>query len=61
LENGKKRLKYHIVSGFGSNPSEGKLSIYSPLGKAIVGKSINDRVIVKAPKGDTTFKILKIE
>jgi len=61
LDNGQKQFKYHLVSGFESDPSKGKLSVYSPLGKAIIGKSINAQVQINTPNGNTTYKILKIE
>ena len=61
LDNGQKKIKYHLVSGFASDPLKGKLSVYSPLGKAIVGKSKNDQVKINTPNGHTIYKILKIE
>lgn len=36
------------------------VSVASPLGKALIGKKINDEVTVNAPKGDRFFKILDI-
>lgn len=38
-----------------------QVSVASPLGKAMIGKKINDEFIVKAPKGDRFFKVLDIK
>lgn len=38
-----------------------RTSIMSPRGKALIGKKENDEVVVKAPRGNLTYKILKIE
>lgn len=52
---------YHIVGSAEANPSVGKISIESPLGKALIGSKVGDKVVVKAPDGDITFKIKKID
>lgn len=44
-----------------SSPSDGRISIQSPLGKAFLGKRVNDEVIARLPGGDRPFKILSIE
>jgi len=36
------------------------VSLASPLGKAMVGKKVNEEFVVKAPKGDRFFKVLEI-
>jgi len=46
---------------FESNNEYERLSIASPLGKAMIGKKINDHVIVKAPIGKREFEILDIK
>jgi len=38
-----------------------RISIASPIGKAIIGKKINEIFVVKAPVGERTFKILDIK
>jgi transcription elongation factor GreA len=56
----KKALKFKIV-GFGeANPLENKISQESPIGKALIGKTVNE--IVEIQIGNTTkrFKIKKI-
>ena len=42
---------YKLVDPIEANPSEGKLSIKSPVGEAVVGKRKGDRVTIKTPSG----------
>ncbi|MBL8014949.1 MAG: transcription elongation factor GreA [Candidatus Doudnabacteria bacterium] len=43
-----------------ANPAEGKVSIDSPLGKAINMAKVGDTVVVSLPKGEAKYKILRI-
>ncbi len=52
--------EYVIVGSTEADPMEGKISDESPLGKALLGKTIGDEVIVDAPAGELKFKILEI-
>lgn len=52
---------YHLVGSAEANPSQGKISIESPLGKALLGATVGDRVKVKAPDGDIVFNVKAIE
>ena len=49
-----------MVGATEANPLEGKISDESPLGKALLGKTVGDEVIVDAPAGELKFKILEI-
>jgi len=51
---------YRLVGPAEANPREGKISIESPLGKALLGSKVGDKVKVKAPDGDITFVIHEI-
>ena len=61
LANEKKEITYTIVGDFEANPSEGKISLLSPLGRAIDGKQIGDEVILETPKGKIVYKIIAIK
>ncbi len=52
--------EYRVVGSTEANPLESKISDESPLGKALLGKTIGDEVIVDAPAGELKFKILEI-
>lgn len=61
LKLGTKEVTYLMVSQHESNPSQGKISIESPLGIALMGKKAGETGVFKAPNGDIPFSILKIE
>ena len=50
-----------IVGPFEANPSEGKLSIKSPVGEAVVGKRKRNQITVKMPSGgERRYRITEI-
>ncbi len=55
-----KEVSFQLVAPEESDFSAGKLSITSPIGKALIGKTKNDEVEVTAPAGVTHYKILKM-
>ena len=56
----KKQMKYTIVSENEANLREGKLSIGTPIAKALLGKKQGDRVEVTVPAGTLQFEVLEI-
>lgn len=56
----KEELVYAIVGSFETNPSKGKISNESPLGKAMMGKAVGDTVTVMVEE-PYDIKIKKIE
>ena len=52
---------YTIVGAVETNPGNGRISNESPLGKALMGHVAGDEVTVKAPNGEFTVKVLKVE
>jgi transcription elongation factor GreA len=55
-----KEIKYQLVGPFESDISQNKISVTSPIGKAMIGKEIGDEVTVKAPGGIREFHIVDI-
>jgi transcription elongation factor GreA len=55
------KVKYKIVGDFEASVREGKISISSPIARALIGKSKNDTAEVTTPKGARSYQILKIE
>ncbi len=53
--------QYQIVGEFEADPVKKKLSVTSPLGKALLGKSIGNTVEVEVPDGKVEYKILGIK
>ncbi len=54
-------LQYTLVSAREFDPSNGKISGSSPLGKALIGKRAGDNIEVTVPVGKLCYKIGKIE
>ena len=55
------KVKYKIVGEHEANVREGKISITSPIARALIGKSKGDSAEVTTPKGTRSYEILKIE
>ena len=53
-------MKYTIVAENEADLKAGKISIDSPIGKALVGKSVGDKVDVTVPAGVIPFQIIDI-
>ena len=53
--------KYQLVGPDESDPDKGLISITSPIGRALIGKRIDDDVQVRTPGGLREFIILDIE
>ena len=56
-----KEFVYEIVGFSQSDPSNGKISDESPVGKALMGASIGEKVTVEAPIGTLEFEIKSID
>ena len=54
-------VTYQLVGPYESNPEDGKISITSPLGKALIGHEEGDYIKVKTPGGVQEFEILEIK
>jgi transcription elongation factor GreA len=52
--------EFYIVNQLESDPTVNKISDQSPLGKALIGKKINDEIEVNAPVGKIIYKIVSI-
>jgi transcription elongation factor GreA len=55
------KVKYMIVGVLEADVSHGKVSIGSPIARALIGKSKGDTVEVTTPKGSKSYVITKIE
>lgn len=51
---------YQIVGLYEADIKQSKLSVSSPLAKALISKRVGDTVSVPAPGGDRSYEILKI-
>lgn len=56
-----KRVSYQIVGEDEANIKESRISIGSPIARALIGKQTGDTVIVKAPGGNVEYEILSVD
>jgi transcription elongation factor GreA len=56
-----KEFTYAIVGEDEADIDHGKISILSPIARALLGKQEGDDALLKLPKGDRAFEIVKIE
>ncbi|VWX52100.1 transcription elongation factor GreA [Novosphingobium sp. 9U] len=61
LDDDDKPVKYQIVGPYEADAKIGRISYNSPLGKALIGRKVEDEVEVTVPSGDKFFVVEKIE
>jgi transcription elongation factor GreA len=53
-------LTYQLLGPYESEPENGKISVNSPLGRALIGTEVGDEVLVKTPGGLQEYEVLEI-
>ncbi len=53
-------VSYQLVGNLEADPDQGLISIGSPIGKALLGKSEGDEMVFAAPGGKRTYEVLEI-
>jgi transcription elongation factor GreA len=61
LDENDKPVKYQIVGQTEADAKVGRISYNSPLGRALIGRSVGDDVEVSTPSGDRYYSVEKIE
>lgn len=59
LDTGEEKI-FHLVGQEEADVKNGKISITSPVGKALIGKEVGDQVSIKAPARIINYEILSI-
>lgn len=54
------QVTYQIVGDLEADISQGRISISSPIARALIGKEEGDVVVVRAPGGDKEYEILAV-
>ena len=54
-------VRYRIVGDDEADVKAGKISISSPIARAMMGKEVGEEVVVRAPGGETTYEIDAVE
>ena len=56
-----KAVEYTIVGASESDPASGKISVDSPIGHSLLGKTIGEKVEILTPNGKMTCEIIAIK
>lgn len=57
IATGEKELHLTVTDSESANPLEKKISVESPLGFALIGKKVGEKVTVHTPNGEQTYSI----
>jgi transcription elongation factor GreA len=52
--------RYRIVGAYEADITSGKISVTSPLARALIGKSVGDSVEVKTPGGQKSYEVVEV-
>jgi transcription elongation factor GreA len=61
LDEDDKPIRYQIVSETEADASKGRISYNSPIGRALIGRKVDEEVEVSVPAGDRYYLVSKIE
>ncbi|WP_374412365.1 transcription elongation factor GreA [Novosphingobium colocasiae] len=61
LDDDDKPVRYQIVGPYEADARVGRISYNSPLGKALIGRKVEEEVEVTVPSGDKCYLVQKIE
>ena len=61
LDEDDKPIKYQIVGQTEADAAKGRISYNSPIGKALIGKKVEEEIEVTVPSGDKFYLVDKIE
>ena len=60
-EDTEEKVKYKIVGELEANVREGKISIGSPIARALIGKAKGESAEVTTPKGSRSYEIVNVQ
>ncbi len=56
-----KNVIYKIVGNLESDPDKGEISIDTPIAREMVGKFVDDEVMIQTPSGNLNYEILEVK
>jgi len=59
-DDSEEKVNYQIVGEDEADIKSGRLSVTSPLARALIGKTVKDTVEVNTPKGGKSYEIVKV-
>lgn len=54
-------VTYQIVGEDEADIKQNKISVSSPIARALIGKYVDDEAIVHAPQGETSYEVVKVD
>jgi transcription elongation factor GreA len=60
LHTGSKKVVYTVVGSVEADPLEGRISNESPIGRALMGKKVDESVTISTPSGEASYRIAAI-
>ena len=61
IDEDKKKVRYQLVGQTEADAKVGRISYNSPLGRALIGRRVDDEIEVTVPAGDKYYLVTKIE
>ena len=61
LKTDDKQVEYTMVGPVEANPLEGRISTESPIGQALMGKKVGDKVELTTPKATLTYTVVSVK
>jgi transcription elongation factor GreA len=61
IDEDEKKVKYQLVGQTEADANVGRISYNSPLGRALIGRTVGEEVEVSTPSGDRYYEIKKLE
>ena len=56
-----KNVTYKIVGNLESDPDKGEISIDTPIARGMVGKFVDDEIIIQTPAGNLSYEIIEVK
>jgi len=53
--------RYRLVGPDEADTKGGRVSVESPLGRALLGRAVDDEVLVQRPRGETRYSVMRVE
>ena len=53
-------VTYVLVGTSEANPNDGRISVASPVGKALLGRRAGDEVVVRTPQGEARYRVVSV-
>jgi transcription elongation factor GreA len=60
-EDTEEKVKYQIVGPYEADLAKGRISVTSPIGRALIGKSVGDTVEVQTPRGAKSYEVVGVQ